>query len=268
MPFARTVMCICLVASALAAWADEANFVLVHGAWHGGWAWQPVAQRLRSAGHHVTTPTLTGLGERSHLVEADTDLATHVEDLVLHLRMDDLTNVILVGHSYSGMVVSGVLARSADRVGKAVYLDALVPEAGESLADIAGDAATERWELLLEKGEMIPPPPADTWGHRWGLVDPTLKAWVGERITAQPPATFLQRVQGSPWSGSVGYFYIRCAGNPNPVFAAMADKVRNNDRWRYIELDSHHDAMLLSPVVLTRVLLDIAREHGGQEVGQ
>lgn len=268
MPFARTLVCICLVASALAAWADEANFVLVHGAWHGGWAWQPVAQRLRSAGHRVTTPTLTGLGERSHLVEAETNLATHVEDLVLHLRMEDLTNVILVGHSYGGMVVSGVLTRSADRVGKAVYLDALVPEAGESLADIAGDAATERWELLLEKGEMIPPPPADTWGHRWGLVDPTLKAWVAERITAQPPATFLQRVQDSPWSGSAGYFYIRCAGNPNPVFATMADKVRNNDRWRYIELDSHHDAMLLSPVALTRVLLDIAREHGGQGVGQ
>lgn len=265
MPLARTVVCVCLASSAL---ADEASFVLVHGAWHGGWAWRPVAQRLRSAGHVVTTPTLTGLGERSHLAEADTDLATHVEDIASHLAMEDLHDVILVGHSYGGMVVSGVLARSADRVGKAVYLDALVPESGESLADFAGDAARERWELLLEKGEMIQPPPTNTWGHRWGLVDPTVQTWVAERITAQPPASFLQGIQGSPWSDGVGYLYIRCVGNPNPVFVAMADRVRNSDRWRYIELDSHHDVMLLNPVALTRVLLDIARERSAQEARQ
>src|SRR5258705_413861 len=115
-----------------------ATFVLVHGGGHGGWCYQRVAPLLRAAGHDVYTPTLTGLGERAHVLRADLDLDFHVGDIVNVLHFDDLRDVILVGHSYGGMVITGVADRATDRVGKLVYLDAATPKNGESLVDHAG----------------------------------------------------------------------------------------------------------------------------------
>ena len=124
-----------------------ATYVLVHGGAHGGWCYRDVARLLRSAGHEVFTPTLTGLGERAHLLSPDIDLDTHITDVVAVLRWEDLHDVILVGHSYGGMVITGVADRAADRVGHIVYLDAATPVNGESLAVIAAplmDAARAR----------------------------------------------------------------------------------------------------------------------------
>ena len=115
-----------------------ATYVLVHGGGHGGWCYQRVARLLRSAGHEVYTPTLTGLGERSHLLSPDIDLDLHIRDVVAVLHYEDLDDVILVGHSYGGMVITGVADRAADRIGRVVYLDAANPENGQSLVDVAG----------------------------------------------------------------------------------------------------------------------------------
>jgi pimeloyl-ACP methyl ester carboxylesterase len=114
-----------------------ANFVLVHGAWIGGWCWRPNAQALRKAGHEVFTPTLTGLGERSHLMNPSINLDTHVADIVNVIKHEELSDIVLVGHSYGGMVVTGVADTLADKIRSLVYLDAFVPESGQALVDLA-----------------------------------------------------------------------------------------------------------------------------------
>jgi pimeloyl-ACP methyl ester carboxylesterase len=114
-----------------------ANFVLVHGAWIGGWCWRPNAQALRKAGHEVFTPTLTGLGERSHLMSPSINLDTHIADIVNVIKHEELSDVVLVGHSYGGMVVTGVADTLADKIRSLVYLDAFVPESGQALVDLA-----------------------------------------------------------------------------------------------------------------------------------
>src|SRR5918996_4023353 len=115
-----------------------ATYVLVHGGGHGGWCYGKVAPILRAAGHDVYTPTMTGVGERSHLVGSDVDLDLHIRDITAVLHYEDLRDVILVGHSYGGMVITGVADRAADRIGRLVYLDAANPVNGQSLVDVAG----------------------------------------------------------------------------------------------------------------------------------
>ena len=134
-----------------------ANFVLVHGAWIGGWCWRPNAQALRRAGHEVFTPTLTGLGERSHLMNPSINLDTHITDVVNVIKYEELSDVILVGHSYGGMVVTGVADKLPEKIASLVYLDAFVPENGQSLAELAPPdrnrkpPATTLWRRCLPK---------------------------------------------------------------------------------------------------------------------
>ena len=116
------------------------TFVLVHGAWHGGWCWRRVADRLERQGHKVFTPTLTGLGERSHLIGGDIELATHVADVVNLVKWEGLTDIVLVGHSYAGMVVNEVAERIGPSIASIVFLDAFLPQPGESLATLASPA--------------------------------------------------------------------------------------------------------------------------------
>src|SRR5947208_7876814 len=138
------------------------TFVLVHGAWHGGWCWIKVTRLLTDAAHVVHTPTLTGLGERAHLARPEIDLEAHIQDIVAVLEAEELRNVVLVGHSYAGMVITGVAARVPNRIASLVYLDAFVPEAGRSLlsyqpperAEAMRSAATREGE-----GWRIPPFP-------------------------------------------------------------------------------------------------------------
>ena len=150
-----------------------ATYVLVHGGGHGGWCYQPVARILRSAGHEVYAPTLTGLGERSHLLSPDIDLDLHIRDVVAVLHYEDLRDVILVGHSYGGMVITGVVDRAADRVGRVVYLDAANPLNGQSLVDVAGPIieATRPLGEVVDGVELVllPAPGA---GAFYGVTDP------------------------------------------------------------------------------------------------
>src|SRR5215469_10500746 len=128
-----------------------ATYVLVHGGGHGGWCYQRVARLLRAAGHEVHAPSLTGLGERSHLVSPQVDLDTHIRDVTSLLHYEDLSDVILVGHSYGGMVITGAADRAADRVGRLVYLDAANPVNGQSLVDVSGpivNAAREFGQVI------------------------------------------------------------------------------------------------------------------------
>lgn len=133
------------------------NYVLVHGAWAGGWVWREVADLLRSQGHTVSTPTLTSLGERQHLLSDNVNLDTHVEDVVANIEMEGLENVVLVGWSYGGMVVSGVLARIQKKIQSIVYLDAFVAENGKSVLDFFDPDEPNPIVDIALNGENIPP---------------------------------------------------------------------------------------------------------------
>jgi pimeloyl-ACP methyl ester carboxylesterase len=164
-----------------------ATYVLVHGGARGGWCYGPVARILRSAGHDVHAPTLTGLGDRSHLLRPGIDLDTHIADVVAVLHYEDLRDVILVRHSYGGMVITGVADRAPDRVGDLVYLDAATPVDGQSLVDIAGPMmeAARAQGRVVDGVELVLFPGTEPLPH-YGVTDPDHIAWMDERLTPHP----------------------------------------------------------------------------------
>lgn len=231
------------------------HYVLVHGAWHGGWAWSKTAPLLRQAGHTASAPTLSGLGERAHVGAGTSGLHVHVQDIVAHLEMEDLRDVVLVGHSYAGCVVSGVLGARTGRVAHAVYVDALVPMQGQSLASFVPAPVKAQYEALAAKSEVVPPRPPEAWGAMWGITDPAMVEWAKPRIKPQAARSFTETVQGDPMAESVRRSYLKCTGNPNPLFKTIAAGIRQDTRYRYAEVDGHHDVMLLDAPRFVQALL-------------
>ena len=172
------------------------SYVLVHGGGHGGWCYQRVARILRSHGHEVHAPTLTGLGERAHLLRADIDLDFHITDIVNVLEYEDLRDVILVGHSYGGMVITGVADRAAARIGHLVFLDAATPINGQSLVDVAGPlmAAASVAGRVVDGIELVLFPGTDPLNY-YGVKDPQQIAWMKPRLTPHPWKCFEQRLR-------------------------------------------------------------------------
>jgi pimeloyl-ACP methyl ester carboxylesterase len=234
------------------------HYVLVHGAWHGAWAWSKTIPLLRQAGHTVTAPTLSGLGERSHVAAGTSGLAVHVQDIVSHLMMEDLREVVLVGHSYAGCVVSGVVAARTGRIAHAIYVDAFVPMQGQAMANFVPPSVKTDFERLAAQNATVPVPPAASWGERWGLRDPALVAWAQPRITAQAALSFTEQVQGDPMAESIRRSYLKCATNPNPQFKTIAAGIQKDNRFRYAEVEGHHDVMLIDPPRFVSSLLSLA----------
>jgi len=164
-----------------------ATFVLVHGGGHGGWCYQVVARIMRSQGQEVYTPTMTGLGDRAHLLNPAIDLDFHITDIVKTLEYEDLRNVILVGHSYGGMVITGVADRATDRIGHLVYLDAATPQNGQSLVDIAGPImnAARAHSRVVDGVELVLFPGTDPLNF-YGGKDPQQSAWMKSKLTPHP----------------------------------------------------------------------------------
>jgi pimeloyl-ACP methyl ester carboxylesterase len=234
------------------------HYVLLHGAWHGAWAWSKAIPLLRQAGHTVTAPTLSGLGERSHLAAGTSGLAVHVQDIVSHLMMEDLREVVLVGHSYAGCVVSGVVAARTGRITHAIYVDAFVPMQGQAMANFLPPPLKADFERLAAQNATVPVPPAASWGERWGLSDPALIAWAQPRMTAQAALSFTEPVLGDPMAEAVRRTYLKCTPNPNPQFKAIAAGIQKDSRFRYAEVEGHHDVMLIDPQRFVSSLLAIA----------
>ena len=232
------------------------NIVLVHGAWHGGWGWKPLAPLLRRAGHEVLTPTLTGLGERAHLAGPAVDLETHISDIVGVLETEELEDVLLLGHSYGGMVVTGAADRLPQRIARLVYLDAFVPENGKSLMDYI---VPERGARFREEGErtgsVTPPPPS-----LWGITRPEDAAWLTRRESRHPFASMRQpvRLQNEAALARIPKAFIYCSSPATGSFDQFAAKFRNDPAWRFFELATGHDAMILAPEALARILLELA----------
>lgn len=230
-----------------------ATYVLVHGAWHGGWCWRAVARGLRAAGHEVHAPSLTGLGDRRHLATPEVDLDTHVLDVVHLLEMEDLTDVILVGHSYGGMVVTGAADRAHPRIRCLVYLDAFVPEDGRALLDYA---VPERAASMAEEGRRtgwVSPPPMSLWGLR----EREHLDFVGPREVPQPFATMTSRIRlaNQDVLARLPKTFVYCSSPATGSFDQFAARYRDAPGWRFHELSTGHDAMMLVPDEVATILL-------------
>jgi pimeloyl-ACP methyl ester carboxylesterase len=228
-----------------------ATFVLVHGMWAGGWYWQKVRPLLRAAGHEVFSPTLTGLGERVHLARPEVDLDTHIDDVVNVMRYEDLRDVVLVGHSYAGMVIGGVADRAPERLARLVYLDAFVPEDGDCVEDFLQPGISPDFEAMAVgfNGWQIPTlDPEDE--------DPAVVAWEAGRTVPHPIATFRQPIRLSdPAAKQVPRVFIHCTEKPGgDVFVRFAERARDDPGWRYLAIDAVHDVMAVKPEELTEVL--------------
>ena len=236
-----------------------ATFVLVHGAWHGGWCWRSVTDSLRSKGHRVFTPTQTGLGERRHLLSGEITLDTFVEDLTNLIEMEELQNIILVGHSFGGVVVSGVTDRMPERVGQLVCLDSFLLEAGQSpFGVLPPHVVAARRKLVAEQGHgiAIPPPPVTAFGIP---EDHPQAAWVRRHLTPHPVGTYESVLKlASPLGNNRPRTYIHCT---NPVYVPLENArqlVRRQQGWRWLEIATAHDAMVTAPDELSRMLLELA----------
>jgi pimeloyl-ACP methyl ester carboxylesterase len=237
-----------------------ATFVLVHGAWHGRWCWKRVRKALQARGHDVFTPTLTGVGERSHLLSQQVNLDTHISDVENLMRWEDLSDVVLCGHSYGGCVIGGVADHVPERIRALVYLDAFVLESGENLAQHIPES---QYRQLLEgvqaigEGWKVPPIPAEVFN-----VNAADREWVNRQCTMQPLDTFEQRIQVSGDARKIAHVTFVLAtgfveGSPFPPFYEKAKA----QGWKTMTVPCGHDVMLDLPDELTGILVDVSKDQ-------
>jgi pimeloyl-ACP methyl ester carboxylesterase len=234
-------------------------YVLVHGCWHGGWCWAEVAERLRAAGHRVFAPTLTGVGDRAHLIAPNVGLATYVEDVVSLLDMEDLSDIVLVGHSFGSAVIGGVADARPDRIRRLVFLDSFLVHSGESAFDQLSSEVVEtrRAEAITTPspyGETLAMPPPDP--SVFGVTDAKEAAWVAARLKPHPIKSYEDKLElKRPLGEGLPKTYIACT---NPDYRAVMGTrqwVQARPDWTYRELATGHDAMILAPDALSEMLL-------------
>jgi pimeloyl-ACP methyl ester carboxylesterase len=231
------------------------TFVLVHGSWHGGWCWRRVADLLRAKGHRVFTPTLTGVGERSHLLSREVNLDTHIADIVNVFHWEDLRGVCLVLHSYGGWPGSGALEQIGDRVSSVVYLDAHVPENGQSWMDLANPETRAGTLAAIEKGEAGSPAPT----AEFFKVNEKDRAWVDSKLTQQPVGVRTQSIRLTGARERVTKkLYIRAPNYPQPAFDQAYAKCKADPSWRTLETNVGHDVMIDAPEWLADILLQVS----------
>jgi pimeloyl-ACP methyl ester carboxylesterase len=233
------------------------TFVLVHGAWHGGWCWSRVADRLRAGGHQVFTPTQTGLGERKHLLSKDITLDTFTRDIVNVIEAEELSNVVLVGHSFGGLAISGVAGTMPERLRHLVYLDSLMVEGGKRPFDsLPPDVVAARMKAADETsgGLSLPAPPPSAFG----VSDAKDTDWVKRRLTPHPLGTYTSTLNiKGPVGNNLPRTYIHCT---NPSYAALQasrDWVKAQQGWRWADISTGHDAMVMAPEELTKMLIGV-----------
>ncbi|MGB6242578.1 MAG: alpha/beta hydrolase [Castellaniella sp.] len=231
------------------------TYVLVHGAWHGGWCWSVVADQLRHAGHQVYTPTSPGLAERSDMLSPAITLSAFIQDLCDLLARHDLRDIILVGHSFGGLVISGAADRLPERIQHLVYLDAFLLPPGKSTFDTLPETTVERLELSAARSGGIPPLRPDSLG----LTTAADIAYVQARLTPQPIGTYREALHlNHPLGNNLPATYLRCTGTP---FQAVGQgyewaRAQYGSRWRWRDLACGHDAMISDPDLVVEALLD------------
>jgi pimeloyl-ACP methyl ester carboxylesterase len=238
------------------------TIVLVHGAWHGGWCYRRVADLLRAAGHRVHTPTLTGLGERSHLLSPSVNLSTHIADIANVIRWEDLRQIILVGHSYGGMVVTGAADAMSDRIAALVYLDAFLPMAGKSFHEIVPREVAEGQlqSAHASNGLSVPPVPAAAFN-----VNEEDRLWVDSSCTPHPLRTLTQPIElTGNYLHIANKSYVLATKNPGVLFHSFARAMRNDPSCKYYELPCGHDVMIDLPQETAEIIERACAEVQGQ----
>jgi pimeloyl-ACP methyl ester carboxylesterase len=245
-----------------------ATFVLVHPAWMGGWCWTKVAAQLRELGNEVYAPTLTGLAERAHLATPDVGLTTHVQDVASVVVFDDLRDVILVGTSSGGTVITDLASRVSDRIASLVYLDAFLPSDGQSTVDLMLPERRVELEKFVETegdGWLLPrfgpaPWPVILRGDIWQVTDGADVEWMLPRLRPTPFRHFTDPVRLEPSrTEAIERTYIRCSARPpRAQFDDAATRVRSTPGWRYLEIDTAHVPYVTHPHVVTDALAEIA----------
>jgi len=240
--------------------SERPPFVLVHGAWQGSWVWGRVAERLRALGHPVEVPSLTGIGERAHLAGPDIDLETHIADVMGAIEHHELDRVVLVGHSYGGMVVTGAADRMPERVQSLVFLDAFIPSPGKSMLDFQPPEIAERQRAEAElggEGWRIKPLAASYFR----VADPADVARLDRRAVDHPIGTMAQKARlTGAWKKIPHLAYIRAGGHSRGPFTQFAERVRDDEAWQYFELPCGHNVMLDMPHALTGILVECAAQ--------
>lgn len=225
-----------------------ATFVVAHGAWSAGWAWKKMRPLMQASGHDFYTPTYTGVGDRRHLAHPDIDLNTHIEDMLIFLSMQDLRHVTLIGHSYGGMVSTGVADQARDVIDRLIYLDAFAPEDGESLFDLAPPADTEARRANAIDGWRVPPSlmPPDTPEED--------RAWAGPRRAPQPIKTFETKLKLRNGPLTLPRDYIRCERvAPADPFLPSYERAKRGG-WGVWEIDASHSPQITAPDALMALL--------------
>lgn len=245
--------------SADAAENKRHTFVLVHGAWHGGWCWKMVRDHLLAQGHTVFTPTMTGLGEKSHLASADINLDTHIADISNLLIWEELEDVVLVGHSYGGGIITGVCDIHKARISHAIYLDAVVPESGNTMI---GGATLEQAEQRLGPfidGYLAPPRPPVMFGIPETMTEEL--AWVRRRVTPHLVGTWTQAFSfENGGSDDLPRTFIYCSDKPalTPAQETRLQNFKDDPSWNYEELPCGHDSMVILPTETAQLFVEIA----------
>ena len=230
------------------------TFLVCHGAWSAGWAWRKMYSLMQAAGHRLVTPSYTGLGERAHLANASIDLDSHIEDVLNVIKYEDLRDIVLIGHSYGGMVATGVADRARDTVRQLIYIDAFVPKDGQSLLDL-NEVARPRMQELAKSGDgwRVPPNPTppDT--------PPADVEWLSTRRVDMPVKCFETqlKLQGGPLTLPRSYIYATRV-TPADTFGPFARETKNDPAWKYYEIDASHSPNVTAPEALMALLQKIA----------
>jgi pimeloyl-ACP methyl ester carboxylesterase len=234
-----------------------ATFLVCHGAWSAGWAWKKMHPLMNAAGHRLVTPTYTGLGEREHLVNPSIDLETHIQDILNVIRFEDLRDIVLIGHSYGGMIATGVADRARDRISQLIYLDAFVPEHGQSLHDLDA-SGRQRMRDLAKAGDGWRVPPSPT--------PPDTSAddieWLTERRVPHPLICFEMplRLQNGRLTLPRSYIYATRV-TPADTFRPFAESAKREPGWHYHEIDASHSPHVTTPGMLMPLLQKIVAER-------
>ncbi len=240
-------------------------YVLVHGAFHGGWCWRRVADLLQAAGMRVFTPTMTGLGERAHLLTRQVNLTTFISDVIGVIEAEELDDIVLVGHSFGGAVISGVADRIPSKIRDLVYLDAIVPQNGKSaISQLPPETAALRLRSAEESSGGLSM--ALPTGAIFDLPPGPDRDWVARRITPHPLASYTEPVVlNGPVGNGCALSYIRCTDPPYPAVQPSYERIKTDAAWNLLEIATGHDAMVAAPQALTELLLKYANRNPGDQ---
>lgn len=233
--------------------AEPRTFVLVHGAGHGSWSWKRVRRQLSANGHEVLTPTLTGVGERSHLLSKTVTLQTHILDVVNLFKWEDIADAVLVGHSYAGWVITGAAEQLSDRLSGIVYLDAFLPQPGQRPYDVLSQAQKEAIAAAVDRGDVSRP---GATSSMLKIQKPADAAWVDSKMTPHPLAVSMNQIDLTGAVERIGRkLFVRTPQFASPAYDAALERCKRSPGWTTAVLrDCGHDPHIDCPDVVTRLL--------------